>query len=352
MALRVMFFFDNEWSQEEGLNVDQMIRAVILAASLLAPTLGMADDSSLIQQMIQEATQFKSDSLVILQNGDTVIENYFGGEDAVRSVQSVSKSITAIAIELLIDQGRIGSLDVPMSTWIPGWTQDPVKSTITLRMILSQTSGMAPDTDQIQYPGALRAGDLVAYSSNSELDATPGTQFLYSTMGVSLLQPVVAQAAGTGFTNYVYWNLFHPLGIEDAYWEKDQAGHEFAAGGLKLSTKDLVQVGKLMLGHGIVNGQSVLSERGWSELTQKSQSLHNYGLLWWLEQPGSSPALSSDPSLLSIFYAYGYGGQYLVVYPDKGLIGVRTNAANIRVTDPTEFEAEQYYTFLTRMAAW
>ena len=326
---------------------------MFLIFAVLSPLFSYASNESILEQIKKGAVQSASSSLVVIQNNRTVFSYFKDGSDHVQNIQSVSKSITALGIEILLDQSKISSLDLPMSTWIPQWSYDLQKSKITLRMILNHTAGFSGD-HQTCYSGKIL--DVIANCETMDLVATPGIQFIYSSSGSTLLQSVIAQASGQTVTDFFNRNLFLPLGIGSKTWIKDPSGHELVAGGLRLNTSDMIIIGQLILNRGSLNGKRILSQSAANDLMTKSQPFADYGLLWWLEQPGAGPKLNSNPSQPKIFYAYGYGGQFIIIWPEKNLIIVRTRDPKTLVVNPLttqqEWDTEQFYSLLTLASEW
>lgn len=312
-----------------------------------------ADNQTILEQIQAGAIQSASSSLVVIQNDKTLYSYFKDGTDHFQNIQSASKSVAAIGIELLIQQRKIGSLDLPMSTWIPQWSSDPQKSKITLRMVLNHTAGF-PGDDKPCYLYGVK--DVIAACEATELVSSPGTQFLYSSDGSTLIEPVISQSSGQSVTDFFNKNLFVPMGIGNRFWSKDPAGHELVAGGLNLKTSDMIKLGQFMLNGGSLGGNSILAAASENDLITKSQPFANYGLLWWLEQPGAGPSRSVEGSLLNIYYAYGYGGQFIILWPAKKLIVVRTRDPQTLVTNsmttPAAWDLEQFYSLLKLAAEW
>lgn len=295
----------------------------------------------LLKTIMARAKATGSDSLVIKQNGRVVVSTFFGQSDRVRNVQSVTKSIAALAIGLLHEQGRISSFDAPMSTWIPEWAHNPQKSKITLRMIMSHTSGLPAMVD-----GLFDAPDVIRASAAAELVGVPGAQHLYSNVGAMLLQTVIAQASGESPENFLNRNLFAPLGIFDARWKHDLAGHELTSGGLFLSTADLLAIGEMLLAEGRAGGFQIVAKATLQELTSKSQTYFDYGLLFWLNRAAGAP--SDSPFVL--FSAMGWGGQFISVYPDQGVVAIRTR--DPLLIDYERLDEQYYRDFRELVSAW
>ncbi len=302
---------------------------VLFYASVSTPS--FASNEDLLKTIISRAQETGSDSLVIVQNHKLVYSDFFGQTDRVRNVQSITKSVAALAIAILLKEETIQSLDMPMSHWLPAWRLDSDKSKITLRMIMNHTSGLPHGT-----PDFLRLPDQVTAALSTPLEHRPGDVFLYSNVGATLLQPVIESAAGMPVKEFVQSRILKPLGISDRLWAKDEWNHERTSGGLSLSTADLLKIGEMLLERGRYNGNDVISEKCESLLLKKSRMNADYGLLWWLHN--------------GLFYAQGWGGQFLIIDFQKNLIAIRTR--DPKTIDWQNLEAQYYRDFVQLISNW
>src|SRR5690606_2836438 len=156
-------------------------------------------------------TDSHSDSLLVIRDGEVLLERYRDGEPAPIELMSATKSVVAIGIGLLLAQDHLESLDAPVSTWYPEWRQGR-KADITVRMLLDHSSGLqnTPNAGAEIYP----APDVVQLALAAELDSAPGDRFAYNNKATNLLAGVVAQASGQPMDEYLAEHLFAPLGIE------------------------------------------------------------------------------------------------------------------------------------------
>ncbi len=289
-------------------------------------------------RIVNEAIRTGSDSLYVWQKGRLIYANKFGKQEQLQSVQSITKSIDALAIARLIDERKIENLDVPMSRWYPLWKSDAQKAKITLRMILTHTSGLLDD------PEISKADDVIAAAQRAPVKNEPGRSFSYNNLAIDLLEQVISQSARMPTDRFVESFLFSPLGITNWRWVKDKAGHCFTAGGLLLVPSDLIKIGIVMLQNGSYNGQRIISSRAVNALTTRSQPFEDYGLLWWLR------AWSPQRSFYRSFSADGWGGQYIAINREREIVGVRTR--DPRSIDPTKISEQNYYQFSNWIGEW
>ena len=168
--------------------------------------------------------------------------------DAIFRIASQSKAITSTAVMMLWEEGKF-QLDDPISKYIPEfknqqvltnfrysdttWTGVPVKNEITIRNLLSHTSGIgygAIDGDerfQMLYKKAgvtdlfttknITIKESVKKLAKMPLHHEPGAQFTYSE-GLDVLGYFIEIVSGMPFDQYLKTHIFDPLGMEDTWF--------------------------------------------------------------------------------------------------------------------------------------
>ena len=255
--------------------------------------------------LIQEALKRDTDALLILRDGKVVCERYFGRKPDPCYLMSVTKFFSAIAIAMLHDEGKIPSLDAPLSTWFPEWAEGD-KAKVTLRHVLTHTSGIEHgDTAEAlnQQP------DRLAYVLKARLAKPPGEQWSYNNDAIMLLSGIIAQAAGKQADDYLKEKLFEPLGIKEWDWRRDGAGNAVTYADLRMTARDLARVGQWTLRD--IGGTTVKLLGTPATHLDKAQ-----GLVW---------RLRLDPKTGKVvgYFHTGWLGQFLVVCPERKLVGIR-----------------------------
>lgn len=262
----------------------------------------------------RRAGETHSDAVIILQDGKVVYEYASDRQERPIHLMSCTKSIVSLAFGELVASGGLSSLDQPVCTIYPELKQGRKKD-ITVRMLLNHTSGL----QNVGNAGIEiePAPDSIQLAIAAELDDEPGTVFRYNNKAVNLLAGVVHRLTGQCLDEYVSSVFFTPLGIRTYEWVKDQSGTPYVMAGLSLTPSDFAQIGQLVLQAGVWNGTRVVSV-GWIRelLEQGHPSSPQHGLLWWRW-------IDKDTGRLKGYYAEGWLGQYLVVLPTHGLVGVR-----------------------------
>ena len=140
-------------------------------------------------------------------------------EDTLFDLASLSKPLaTTPAVLQLYEQGRV-SLDEPVQTYLPEFNpaNDPRRARVTLRMLLTHTSGIGGDLSR-QGPWGLVAADKadgVHRALTAPLEFDPGETFHYSDIGFIILGALVEKITAEPLDNYVQTNVFAPLGMVD-----------------------------------------------------------------------------------------------------------------------------------------
>jgi CubicO group peptidase (beta-lactamase class C family) len=166
----------------------------------------------------------------IVQDGQIVYDRYFGvqsldtrapvTEDSVFCIASIAKIFVASAVMQLVERGDLG-LDAPVVQYLPYFRlDDPRYKEMTIRQILSHTSGM-PDMDESEYDELVAHPEFdegaseryVRGLSHLKLAAAPGERFLYSNIAYNVLGDLIAKISGQSFENYMREHILRPAGM-------------------------------------------------------------------------------------------------------------------------------------------
>jgi CubicO group peptidase (beta-lactamase class C family) len=140
-------------------------------------------------------------------------------EDTIFDLASLTKSLgTATAVLQLYEQGHI-QIDDPVQTYLPEFNadNDPRRARVTLRMLLTHTSGIGGDLSH-QGPWGLTAADKadgIHRALTAPLEFDPGQMFHYSDIGFIILGTLVEEITGQPLDVYVQDNVFAPLGMTE-----------------------------------------------------------------------------------------------------------------------------------------
>src|SRR5579859_5947646 len=148
--------------------------------------------------------------------------------DALFWIASQSKSITAAAFMMLVDDGKV-KLDDPVEKFLPEFKELELQDKddrrkpqhpITVREILSHTSGM-PFKSAAEQPtlDVLTLRDAVRSYAKTPLQFEPGRKYQYSNAGINTAGRIIEVVSGVPYEQFLDHRLFTPLGMKDTtFW--------------------------------------------------------------------------------------------------------------------------------------
>lgn len=166
----------------------------------------------------------------VVVDGDLVWAKGFGWSDreervpmapgAVSRTGSISKSVTAMVLMRLVDQGVV-RLDDPVERHLPEFSTvqgfPPDGPAVTLRHLASHTAGLerepANTEEMVSGPIELWEDRIVESLRNTSFDSIPGARYQYSNIGFGSLGLALSRAAGVPFMDLVHREVFEPLGM-------------------------------------------------------------------------------------------------------------------------------------------
>jgi CubicO group peptidase (beta-lactamase class C family) len=163
--------------------------------------------------------------------------------NTIFQVSSLSKWISAVGIMKLVEDGKI-DLDAPISKYLIRWQLPPGEfnnDEVTVRRLLSHTGGL---TDGLGYSGfekgkpvqtleqsLTKAADAdEGLSGEVRVGIRPGSKFMYSGGGYTLLQLLVEEVSGQSFASYMKKAILAPLHMtKSSYSWQDSSDYELVA---------------------------------------------------------------------------------------------------------------------------
>ena len=187
-------------------------------------------------------------SVAVVSDQDTIWSKGYGyanieeripaEPDTIYSICSISKLFTSVSVMRMRDAGKI-RLDDPLDdhlSWFEIVRSDPNAPPITIRSILTHSSGLPRESEQPykgepDLPWAERESIIETLPSQVTM-YQPSKYFMYSTLGISLLGEMVAEISGLTYQDYVLKNILIPLGMSDTtpYLPEDKYGTRLAIG--------------------------------------------------------------------------------------------------------------------------
>ncbi|MDD9266948.1 serine hydrolase domain-containing protein [Paenibacillus sp. GCM10023248] len=283
-------------------------------------------------------------SVAVIRNGYLVAEAYNAStqEDVPQDLKSVTKSVTSALVGIALHERKLISADQKVAEFFPELANDRLKSRMTIKHLLSMTSGIAWDnTNESSSTEMMYSPDWVQYITGRPGYVEPGSLFNYSNGDAHLVSAVLYKATGQSMLEYAKSRLFGPLGIDQVSWNEDPQGRTIGAWALALTLRDMAKIGYLYLKEGEWDGQTIIPKAWIRDSLQKRVTLNysngtqgGYGLYWWsktlekgLVRGGKKP--------YNLYYASGSGGRRIFVIPELQLVVAAT--ANSPDVDMPEY---------------
>jgi len=266
-------------------------------------------------------------SVVVERHGTVVAEGHFLDVPSwgVNETWSVTAAVTSLVVGVALDRGYLTSLDQRLGDFLVPWSDhlDPEKADITIRQLLTMTSGVSrPSGTPDEFFIWMAQENQVAWVLDLPLLASPGERYRFDDGAAHLLSAALAQASGTSLENLAQEALLVPMGIPRAVWLKDPQGVNYGGFGLQVRSRDMVKVGRLVLDDGAWGARQLVPAHWVREAVEPK--VHPYpdspewgfGYLWKISQCRGYPCV----------YQNGYGGQILVAFPTLDLVVAVTSA--------------------------
>lgn len=277
------------------------------SASLLSTTVDQVAHSTMQEQGIPGMT------VALAKNGSVLYAQGYGVSDLATHVStqpsiifeigSITKQFTAALIMKLQEQGQL-RVDDSIAVYLPEYS---FPSAITLRMMLTHTSGLADFTNFPQLGDWVKNGvaeaTVLAAVSQAPLEFLPGTQYSYSNSNYFALGTIIEKLTGQSYAANVEQYFFQPLGLKNTYytfppssqsatgytnngsglipavlWDRSAA---FAAGALSTNVYDLIAWDNALINGKIVSPASFKAMTTSNGFQMPGGGSYGFGLALW-----------------------------------------------------------------------
>ncbi len=323
----------------------------------------LADAVSIVRHAVEDG-EIPGAVVLVARRGQVILHEALGHRDLERSqpmqpdslfrMASNSKAVTAAAVMLLVDEGRI-DLDAPVGAHLPAF-DNAAWEPVTIRHLLTHTSGsrikplfltpfLETDSEAEQVPDLVRE---VSRFAEIAPQAEPGTSYSYNNAGFNILAGVIEQLTGS-YKEYLHSRLYEPLGMLDSCNHESDADHDRmstvmkrqsdgswkagwtpgdapdwpfprGSGGMVSTAWDYALFCQMLLNQGIYNDKRILSRKSIDEMTNPQldhiQAAKAYGLGWKVSEPGGT------------FSHTGSDGTYVWVDPTEEVVGMVLTQTN------------------------
>jgi CubicO group peptidase (beta-lactamase class C family) len=331
---------------------------------------GFADLERRFDRLIADKRVWNLHGVIVARGGRIVLERYFEGEQnswgrllgrtqhspgTLHNLYSVTKSIVALVYGVALAEGKVPPPGAPLYEQFPEYKEllqaDPRREERTIAHALTMTLGLQWDEILIPYSdpkndeiGMEMAKDRYRFILERPVISPPGKRWLYSGGATALLGRIIAKGTGQALPDYARTALFDPIGLGPTEWINNKDtwvaakygpgdGEPVVASGLRMTTRDLACLGRLVLDNGAAGGRQVLPAQWLTECLTPRVSVdeqRRYGYQWYLGdfEYGSR----QRPRLDRWVGCFGQGGQRLFVMPDLDLV-VAVTAGNYGTPD-------------------
>lgn len=311
-------------------------------------------DPALLAELYLDAAHVeKLYGLLVVRHGKLVAEGYWHGSAREKKelLNSVTKSYTSALVGIALARGDLPGLDAKMIDSFPEFAdriEDPRKKAITVRQMLEMRAGYPWEEADPAWKKALLAGDYLPCVVDFPLTEDPGTTFQYSNVTSHFLGVVLARATGQDLASYGTEHLFAPLGVEVGDWMKDPAGYRYGHAMIRFTAREAARFGQLYLDGGERDGKRIVPAE-WVEasLAKHSEKVGTaglvdgrlaryfrdagYGYQWWSARVGAH----------EFPFAWGHGGQLVVLLPELDMVIVTTADPQVVKFDAEEWRDER-----------
>ncbi|MCG8580889.1 MAG: beta-lactamase family protein [Bacteroidales bacterium] len=298
--------------------------------SVIADTIPDGIDFDGLKRFVDEQFISTSRAVVIVKDGQLILEKYADGIDEQTPLLgwSMTKTLTAALTGILVKEGQ---LDVDQKALIDHW-QDDERNLITLNNLLQMSSGLTwnedysktslSDVSEMLYIKS----DMFQYASSPKLASQPDSVWQYSSGTTNIISGLLRQCFDDYQSYYQFPQkaLFSKLGMQHSYIETDASGTFVGSSYGYCSARDWTRFGMLYLNNGNWFGEQILPEWWVKYSTTPAKSSNGkYGAQVWLNASKINiPDMSAD-----VYFFNGYRGQRVTVIPSKNMVITCLNSA-------------------------
>lgn len=273
--------------------------------------------------------------VLILRRGQVLCGASYDSQvlTAPKHTFSACKSVTALAVGLLVDDGIL-RLDDKVADLF----EDLATAAVRRRLKNMSVEDLLTMRSSVLFgeAEAMSEADWVRAFLNSSLKGEPGAEFHYNSLNTYMLSAIVCRKTGKGLLAFLEERLFGPMGITDVLWEKCPMGIEKGGWGLYIRPEDMAKLGQLVLDNGNWKGRQLISR----EFIQAATAAHaspppslgdfDYGYQIWVGRKANT------------FLFNGMLGQNVLGFRDSGILLVTNAGAD------TDYQESRYFEIVDR----
>ena len=275
-------------------------------------------------------------SVIVIKNGNLLIEEYFNGttRNSLHDTRSVGKSFASTLTGIAIADGYLKDELQPLKDFYKLTSfanYSAKKEKITIKDLLTMSSVFDGNDEDDQSPGneenMYPTSDWVKFALELPLDTSANNrQWHYFTAGAVMVGDILNQKVPGGLETYANQKLFSPLQITNYKWEYTPTKVANTAGGIQMNALDFAKFGQLYKNGGQWNGQKILSHEWVDKTFTKYKSIPGrsnefYGYFFW------NKTYRVNGRDFETFYCAGNGGNKIYIFKDQPWVVVVTATA-------------------------
>lgn len=274
-------------------------------------------------------------AVLVMLDGKIVYEKYTNGwnADTPHRLASGTKSFAGAVAVVAVEDGLL-TLDEKVSDTLIKWKDDERLSKITIRDLLTLTSGIAPGENSQVLP-------YVQAIQTSAID-DPGNKFRYGPNAFQIFGAIIGSKLAEknpgdseDYLAYLRRRVLSRIDMTAKPWRRTPNGDPHVPSGAFVTAREWAKYGRMLCQGGIYDDEPVLDSEIIQELTKGSDVNPRYGVTFWLgvnegTRVGDNRSRGLQGRRLNeikipedMFMAAGAGKQRLYVIPSLDLVAVR-----------------------------
>jgi len=293
-------------------------------------------------------------ALLVMKDGKIMMRKAYGmanlelevelEPDMIFRIGSMTKQFTAVAILVLVEQGRIALSD-PIAKFLPDY---PAQGrTVTVEQLLTHTSGIPSYTSLSEWQPLMRKDmtltELIDVFKDKPREFVPGEHWKYTNSGYVLLGAIIEKASGLTYEAFLKENIFDPLGLKHTFYGSAsriihgrvpgyEAGADgtflnaeyismtqpYAAGSLLSNVDDLAAWNQALLSGRLIKRETL--EKAWTVCKLKDGTSTGYGYGWSIGESFGSRVITHDGDI------NGFASSGILFPEEKLFVALLTNS--------------------------
>ena len=273
----------------------------------------------------------KTRAVVVIHKNQIIAEQYGKGFTKNSRILgwSMTKSIMSTVFGVMQYQNKIDINEIaPITEW-----QNDDRKNITINDLLHMNSGLEWDENYNEISDVTKMlfleKNMAKQQVKKQFVGKTNETWNYSSGTSNLLSGVIRSKfkRHQDYLDYWYTNFIDKIGMNSMVIETDMSGNYVGSSYAWATPRDWAKFGLLYLNNGTWNGEELFTKDWVNYVTTPTNgSDGTYGGHFWLNAEGKFPDVPKN-----MFYASGYQGQFVFVFPDQDLVVVRMGLSHIDI---------------------